>query len=96
MDLGRLIKTIRVGLGFSQDDLAKRLRISVSYLSLLETGKRIPSNDLIDRISSSLSVSREALLFLTTAVPNELDEKGANKYRKLQENIASILIFQKS
>lgn len=95
MELGRLIKTIRVAIGLSQDDLAQRLQISKSYLSLLETGKRIPSNELIDRISSTLSVSREALVFLTTSAPNELDEKKTAKYRKLQENIASILIFQK-
>jgi transcriptional regulator with XRE-family HTH domain len=94
MELGRLIKTLRAGLGLSQETLAQKLHISTSYLCLLETGKREPSNDLLDRIADVFTVSREALIFLTTTVPNELKGEKAAKYKKLQENIASLLLFQ--
>ena len=96
MDLGRLIKTLRTAVDLSQGELSKRLEISKSYLCLLETGKRIPSNDLLDRIASIFSISREALIFLTTAVPDELSKDRAAKYQKLQEQVASLLLFQGS
>ena len=94
MELGRLIKTLRAGLGLSQESLAQKLEISASYLCLLETGKREPSKDLLDRIADVFSVSREALIFLTTTAPNELKGEKAVKYKKLQESIASLLLFQ--
>lgn len=94
MKLGRLIKTLRVGLGYSQADLADRLDISTSYLCLLETEKRIPSNELLGKVGEILSVSHEALIFLTTSVPSELTKDKASKYQKLQENIAALLLFQ--
>lgn len=94
MDLGKLIKTLRVGLSFSQATLAERLEISTSYLCLLETGKRVPSNDLIEKLADVFKVSPEALVFLTTSTPSELTKDKAIKYQKLQENVASLLLFQ--
>ena len=94
MNLGRLIKTLRAALGLSQEELADRIDITKSYLCLLETGKRTPSSDLINRIASYLRISPEALIFLTTSVPAELNKEKAMKYQKLQENVASLLLFQ--
>ena len=96
MEIGRLIKTLRVGLGISQDTLAQKLQISTSYLCLVETGKREPSKDLIERIAKVFSISKEALIFLTTVAPKELSKEKAAKYRKLQENVASLLLFQET
>lgn len=95
MNLGRLIKTLRVGVGLSQAALAERLEISTSYLCLLETGKRLPSNDLIERVADAFKISPEALIFLTTSTPAELSKDKATKYRRLQENVASLLLFQR-
>lgn len=96
MELGRLVKTLRVGLGLSQTALAEQLEISTSYLCLLETGKRVPSNELLEKIAKAFSISREALIFLTTPIPAELSKDKAEKYQKLQENIAALLLFQGS
>jgi transcriptional regulator with XRE-family HTH domain len=92
--LGRLIKTLRSVASLSQKTLAEELQISESYLCLLEVGKRAPSSDLIDRVAVFFSVSREALMFLSTSPPVELDLEMTEKYRKLQGNIASLLLFQ--
>ena len=94
MKLGQLIKTLRISHSCSQKELAERLEISTNYLCLVETGKRLPSDELISRIAKEFKISKDALDFLSTGVPNELDEQNSIKYRKLQENIAALLLFQ--
>ncbi len=94
MRLGQLIKTLRISQGLSQKALSEKLDITTNYLCLIETSKRLPSNELITRIANGFKISKDALDFLSTDVPTELDKPNSKKYMKLQENIASLLLFQ--
>lgn len=94
MELGKLLKTIRVHLNLTQQDLSEKIGISSNYLSLLESNKRIPSDEIISSIAQQFNISKDALDFLRTEVPSELDKQGAEKYRELQNNIVTLLIFQ--
>ena len=94
MKLGTLIKSLRINAGLSQKELSEKLKISTNYLCLVENGKRTPSGELIDRIAGVFEISRDAIDFLSTDVPTELDKKTSRKYRELQSNIASLLLFQ--
>ncbi len=94
MKLGQLIKSLRISYGVSQKKLSEQLDMSTNYLCLIETSKRIPSSDLIARIANEFKISRDALDFLSTDVPKELDNDNSNKYIKLQENVAALLLFQ--
>jgi len=94
MKLGQLIKTIRISRGLLQKELSKKLDISTNYLCLIETGRRLPSVDLSARITKEFKISKDALDFLLTDVPAELDESKSEIYKKLQENIAALLLFQ--
>ena len=49
--------------GFSQEQLAEKLNISVKHLSTLETGKVFASADLIEKLSDILDVSISALFY---------------------------------
>lgn len=62
MDLGRALKIYRLMAGIKQKELAQRLDTSSSYLSLIESGKRIPSLDFLSRASHELNVPVELLL----------------------------------
>lgn len=94
MTVGRLIKSLRISHGWQQKDLADRLKISTNYLCQIETSKRIPSADIIERVAKEFDISKDALNFLSTDIPSEFDADNADNYRKLQENIASLLLFQ--
>lgn len=94
MELGKLLKTIRVYLDLTQHDLSEKLGISSNYLSLLESNKRNPSSEVILKIAQQFKISKDALDFLCTEIPPELDKNGAEKYQDLQNNIVTLLIFQ--
>ena len=94
MKVGRLIKSLRISFGWQQKDLAEKLSISTNYLCQIETGKRIPSAIIIENIAEKFNISKDALNFLSTDIPSELDAKNAVNYRQLQENVASLLLFQ--
>jgi transcriptional regulator with XRE-family HTH domain len=94
MQVGSLIKTIRTTRGISQKALSELLEISANYLCQIETSGRMPSSNLLARIAEVLQISEDALVFLGTDVPKELDGEGAQKYRELQESVASLLIFR--
>lgn len=94
MKLGRLIKSLRISFGWQQKDLAEKLDISTNYLCQIETCKRLPSADIVERVAKEFNISKDALNFLSTDIPGELDQENAVNYRKLQENVASLLLFQ--
>jgi transcriptional regulator with XRE-family HTH domain len=52
----------RISRGISQQDLATRVAISASYLSLVESGKKDPSLAMIRSIASGLKISEDVLL----------------------------------
>lgn len=50
-DYGKIVRIVRAALGVEQQALAKLLKCDKSYLSLLESGKRKPSVDLLERLA---------------------------------------------
>lgn len=94
MNIGTLIKTVRTSRGVSQKAFSEEVGISTNFLCLVEKGKRNLSEDKIEKIAVSLGVSKEALEFVCTDVPKELDQESSKTYRDLQSNIAALLIFQ--
>jgi len=94
MKVGRLVKSLRISFGWQQKKLAEKLGISTNYLCQIETSKRIPSAGIIEQIAKEFNISKDALTFLSTDIPGELDQENAGSYRKLQENVASLLLFQ--
>jgi transcriptional regulator with XRE-family HTH domain len=64
MNLGRAIRLCRLERGVNQSALAERADVSVSYLSLLERGKRDPSFSTIESIAAALDIPLSILVFL--------------------------------
>ncbi|PZD94834.1 transcriptional regulator [Paenibacillus sambharensis] len=59
--LAQRIRAFRKLKGFTQQQLAERLGVSVAVLGSLERGTRKPETKLIERIAESLGVSYEEL-----------------------------------
>lgn len=94
MSLGHVLKLIRTNRGMNQKQMADLLGISQNYLSLIESEKKQPSVDRISEMANSLKVSSDALIFAASDAPNELSAKDIKDYKRLQNNIISLLLFE--
>ncbi|MCP3742290.1 helix-turn-helix domain-containing protein [Rossellomorea sp. BNER] len=54
---GRRIRAFRKLKGYTQEGLAKELSISVSVLGEIERGNRIPSQEVLEKVAETLSIS---------------------------------------
>lgn len=75
MNPGHIIKLLRTANGEKQLVLASQLGVSVSYLSQLESGKKTPSLDLIQRVASIFQVPPAMFLVDGENVSGELERK---------------------
>lgn len=50
MHIGKTLRKARSARGWTQQSLARRLGISTSYLGLIEQGKRVPSDALVQKM----------------------------------------------
>lgn len=76
---GRLIKEARESLGLTQEHLAKKLGIKLSYFRKIEGGLIPPSNDLARKIERILNIK---LLYKVEEISEEdmlLDEEGVEE-----------------
>lgn len=71
MNIGKSIKMCRSSLGLSQEALAQKIGVSMSYISLIEQGKRDPPMSTIGQVADALGVPVSLLTFLA-ADPSEL------------------------
>lgn len=72
MNISKALKLCRTQKGMSKTELAEKANLSISYLSLLEQGKRDPNLSTIDKICVALSIPASIFMFLASDV-NELD-----------------------
>lgn len=93
MNLGHLLKLIRTHRGMNQKQMAELLGISQNYLSLIESNKKIPRTELVSEFSKSLNISNDALIFASSDIPSELSSKDQRDFKRLQNNIISLLLF---
>ncbi len=81
--------------GFSQEQLAEKLEISIKHLSTLETGKVFASSELIEKIAEELKVSISALFY--TPDEKSFDETDMAKIEAiLEEEVNKFLINVKN
>jgi len=64
MNIGKAIKLCRTQKNMRQVELAKLAGISVSYISLLEQGKRDPNISTVKDIAKALNIPFSILIFL--------------------------------
>lgn len=92
MDLGHAIKLCRTQRGLSQVELADAIAISVSYLSLLERGKRDPVFSIVENIAEVLNIP---LLLLVYLASNEADMHGITEDAQSKLAYAAVEILRK-
>lgn len=97
VEIGNRLKRIRVGKGFTQKELASKIRggIDYSYIGKIERGEQLPSLKILMKVSEALSVpvgyffQDEKGAVVTELLSYDLgflfkDEKGLNFIRELR------------
>lgn len=79
--IGDALKLCRTKRGLTQGELAQKSGLSVSYLSLIEKGKRTPDLEVLNQIAKALNMPLNLLVFLATDKSElaELDRSVAEK-----------------
>jgi transcriptional regulator with XRE-family HTH domain len=67
-------RIVRAAFGLKQSELAARMPISSSQLSLIESGKRQPSLRVVDSFAKAVGVPA-ALVSLLASTPDDIDHK---------------------
>ena len=78
MTLGTAIKRLRAAAGWSQKEFAEQLKISPSYLSLIESDSREPTIPLLRRMAEELGVPA-VVIFAAALEPRSADSDAETK-----------------
>jgi transcriptional regulator with XRE-family HTH domain len=74
----KAFRIVRAAFGLRQAELAERVKISASQLSLIEAGRRQPSLRVVDALARAVGVPA-ALITLLASTPEEVELGGDDK-----------------
>ena len=71
--MGQKIKSAREKKGYTQEQLAERLNLSVQHISVIERGVKAPKLETFVRIANELDVNADFLLSELLSVSAQLE-----------------------
>jgi len=91
------IKQSRIKLGLTQAKLAEKADVSTQYVAMIELGRKFPSLDLLERLSTALQIDNlelltpppfpvENMIKLQKAFLADLEKEVAKSVRKAVQN----------
>ena len=90
MQFGERVRELRALRGLTQQTIADRMSVSVSYISKVENGKLhfgdYPSEKFIHKLADELQADEDELLLLADKVPSSIRlriQQRPNLFRKL-------------
>ncbi|APD92217.1 transcriptional regulator (plasmid) [Alteromonas mediterranea] len=91
MNIGRALSLCRTQKGMTKTKLSQVADVSISYLTLLEQGKRDPNLSTINQICKAMNIPTSIFMFLASeasdrdGISNELAEKLSHTALSLME-----------
>ena len=79
--------------GFSQEKLARRVGTSTHYVGMIESGKKFPSPEMLERIAAALGIDAPEL-FSTRAFPSPETGGMAEFQEEVLGDIRQILSYR--
>lgn len=86
--LGEILRDARVGLDISLRALAKKLGLAPSYLSDIENDRRVPSEDVLEKLAVELKLEFDDVMALAGRVGDQ-----AQRYMKRHPTVG--LLFRR-
>ncbi|WP_437502324.1 helix-turn-helix domain-containing protein [Sorangium sp. So ce1099] len=91
MNYGKGIRIVRAARGISQKDLAAMAGLNGNYISLIESGSRVPSVEALDSLAKALSVP-VYLIALLGSNPEDLKGMSVENAERLGKALLETLI----
>jgi transcriptional regulator with XRE-family HTH domain len=95
MNYSKAIKIVRATKNLSQKELGLLLNMDPSFISLIESGKRKPSLDTIETITTKLDIPYY-LFALLASEDKDLSKIGSKEAQELGRGLIDVLISNKS
>jgi len=89
--LNKALKLIRVFHDLKQKDLAEKLKISKSYLSEIESGKKQPTFEIIGSYSELFNIPVSSIMFFSESLDSEIKTEQLRGF--ISGKIIAILDF---
>lgn len=93
-DYAKAFRVIRAAFGLQQTELASRMEISGSQLSLIEAGKRQPSVGVVDKLARAVGVPA-VLVSLLASAADEVESKPDKDISDLARALLRLLVGAK-
>jgi transcriptional regulator with XRE-family HTH domain len=93
-DYAKSFRIIRAAFGLKQSDLAAKMPVTASQLSLIESGKRQPSLKVVDALATAVGVP-SALVSLLASNAKDMDAHGDDDIADLARALLRVLIAAK-
>jgi transcriptional regulator with XRE-family HTH domain len=90
MDYGKAIRIARALADIPQRELARRLDVDPSLISLIEAGKRKPSREFLERFATNLGIPFHLLILLASG-PGDAKDVSHKTLEKLGVELATLL-----
>ena len=90
MNIGQSIKLVRAIAGLTQGEMAERLDVTSTYLSLVENGKSNPSLAFLDRVEGEFGVPKSFLVWNSHFQAKGRDRDLSERYRLLGEQMLEL------
>jgi transcriptional regulator with XRE-family HTH domain len=91
---GKAFRIIRAAFGLRQSELAERMPISASQLSLIEAGKRQPSLRVVNALAGAVGVPA-ALVSLLASTEGDVESKTDQEISDLARALLRLLVSAK-
>lgn len=82
-NIGEVLRLLRIANDLTIKEMANKMSVSSAYISAIERGKRKPSDNIIDKYSEVLNVSKTTISFF--------DEENKNHNHAFQTLLFKIL-----
>jgi transcriptional regulator with XRE-family HTH domain len=92
LNYGKAIRIVRTAYGLTQGELAKRLNIGASHLSLVEARKREPSLKVVNDIAAVLGVPPHLLTLLASEPADLEDPDKSPEIAELAKSLLKLLV----
>lgn len=93
-DYAKAFRIVRAAFGLKQAELAARMPITASQLSLIEAGRRQPSLRVVDALAAAVGVPT-ALIALLASAPREVESTDDKELSDMARALLRLLVSAK-
>ena len=89
--LAQNLKENRRRLGITQPELAKRAGMSTQYLAMIETARKFPTADILERLAAALGINPNELFFVADSPERAMEQLQQTIFNYIDQSVVYAL-----